>query len=211
LQAPKCGIIKAAVNLIKVIAQKQALNLVISSARHKGGKNKENGVKSCFPYCKTCILLYGLLGLHGLTAGVKPVRTLKWNFMRVKKISLNQDDNIYELNGENTIDFYRPQAKSFVIELIEIKNVESPSALEIEIKAGLSRRVIRLFQHRMKFLFQNGVFILDTSQIPEFSLNLEHINDYHYYIKVFPSGEDFSLTMYGVTDQTEQPSKFLRV
>lgn len=131
--------------------------------------------------------------------------------MRVKKISLNQDANIYELNGENTMDIFTPEAKSFAIELIEIKNVESPSSLEIEIKAGLSRRVIRLFQHRMKFLFQNGVFVLDTSQIPEFSINLEHIEDYHYYIKVFPSGENFSLTMYGVTDQAEQRTPLMSV
>jgi hypothetical protein len=131
--------------------------------------------------------------------------------MRVKKISLNQDDHIYELNGEHTIDFYRPPAKSFVIELIEIKDVESPSSLEIEIKAGLSRRVIRLYQHRMKFLYQNGVFILDTSQIPEFSINLEHINENHYYIKVFPNGEQFSLTMYGITDQVEQRIQFMAV
>lgn len=131
--------------------------------------------------------------------------------MRVKKISLNQADNVYELNGENTIEFNRPPARSFIIELLEIRDIESPSDLEIEIKAGLSRRVIRLYQHRMKFLYQNGVFILDTTQIPEFSINLEHIQDHHYYIKVFSNGNNFSLSMYGVTDQVEQAVKLIRV
>ena len=135
---------------------------------------------------------------------------LKNNLMVLTKITLHHKLNIFEFRKDHPSRTFPPMISNFKIELIEVKGVESPSILALEIKTGKEVKTIPLYKYRDKFLFQNKVFILNTSRISEFELDIVVTEESQFYIKVLPKNEKFKLTLYCVSDQHEHNLLYLQ-
>lgn len=132
------------------------------------------------------------------------------NLMVLTKITLHHKLNIFEFRKGHSSRTFSPTISNLKIELIEVKGVESPSILALEIKIGTEVRTIPLYKYRDKFLFQNKVFILNTSKIPDFDLDFTITDESQFYIKVLPKNEKFKLTLYCMTNQQEHDLLFLQ-
>lgn len=135
---------------------------------------------------------------------------LKNNLMVLTKITLHHKLNIFEFRKGHSSKTFSPTISNFKIELIEVKGVESPSILALEIKIGSEVRTIPLYKYRDKFLFQNKVFILNTSKIPDLDLDFTIMDESQFYIKVLPKNEKFKLTLYCMTNEQELDLLFLQ-
>lgn len=128
---------------------------------------------------------------------------LKNNLMVLTKITLHHKLNIFEFRKGHSARTFSPTISNLKIELIEVKGVESPSILALEIKTSTEVRTIPFYKFRDKFLFQNKVFILNTSRIPEFDLDFTITDESQFYIKVLPKNQKFKLTLYCMTNEQE--------
>lgn len=126
--------------------------------------------------------------------------------MTPKIIHFNQASNPYQLvdNDELLRWFATSKSTKFKIDLLEMK-VDNPSRFFIKLYGNQESIVIPLFKLRTKFLYQDGIYILDTSSLPYFSVDTS-ANDFE--IAVTPNDHKFDITMYGFTDHTQRGPKY---
>ena len=118
--------------------------------------------------------------------------------MTPKTISFDQKTNPFVLNDHWIRSFGAPASTKFKIHLLEMK-VDNPSRFTIILRGNGKSVTIPLFRLRTKFIHENGLFILDTSTLPYFTIDAS-TNDFE--IEVAPKDANFGVTIYGFTDQT---------
>jgi hypothetical protein len=126
-------------------------------------------------------------------------KTGKLQFTKANN-SINTD-----VDGKLLLEFASPKAKQLKIELIEISKIANPSDIQIEIVVdSVNLRLIHLYKHRSQFILQNDLFILDTKDLKDFTINLPNVI---FQITVH-SEKDFNMTVYYSTDQQKELHHF---
>ncbi len=119
-------------------------------------------------------------------------------------------DNLSFIVNRNESKNYRTLSvptfpKKFNIDLLEITGIENPSDITIEVLVNsYKQRLLKLYEFRTSFIFQNGYFILDTIDKKQFQFEMPNPREpeFDFSIKVI-SNQDFKMTMYYSTDQEQ--------
>src|SRR5687768_18566668 len=93
-----------------------------------------------------------------------------------------------------------PHPHKLTISLAEIYNIDTPSKLVISIMQNGHWVAMNLFQHRMKFVYQNGFFLLDTSENKYFQIDISN-RDFLIRVDAKKKEVNFNADLYGVTDK----------
>jgi hypothetical protein len=127
--------------------------------------------------------------------------------MRFKTFSFTHTKHIQKF-GETELRDYRMtnvKADKLKIDLIEIKEVDNPNDMEVEVVVSGQTTILKLYRHRSKIILKNGTFILDTSDL-DFGLNFTKIKDFRediVYIKI-NFDWDFEVKLYCSTNQESE-------
>ena len=72
---------------------------------------------------------------------------------------------------QDSFEYKRENVKEFKFQLLEIKTKEPPTNLEFHICDMVGNHYrFNLLQYRMKFIFQDGYYSLDLSELEEFKM-----------------------------------------
>lgn len=116
--------------------------------------------------------------------------------MQLGTIELNKENNKLDTEDETFFRQTLIHARQFKIELIEISNVKSPTSITLKMFSDQGRFRVPFYRHIKDFIHFNDSFILDTSTIPQFTLNPKE----GFLVEV-QSDEDFILKIFYSTDR----------
>ena len=123
------------------------------------------------------------------------------------KLFFDQTTHTIEAEKDETLlrHLSIPKATKIKIELLEFSGIDTPSDITIQVVFDTKRKyTIPLFRHRNKFLFQNNIFALDTSDMPQFDISL----DYYLFTMKVISQKNFKLTAYYSIDPPQEQQEF---
>jgi hypothetical protein len=93
--------------------------------------------------------------------------------IKIDKFELTESKPILKLSDELKAEFLRKS--KLKIELIEVEEIANPSDLILVITVeghGTTETPFYFYKHRTKFVFQNGRYILDTTNMDELLVQL---------------------------------------
>ena len=120
--------------------------------------------------------------------------------MYFKKIHLNKAENKYIPSTTDHDEYVEKKVQQIAIGVIEIGDVDTPSDLVLIITVKGEKFPIPLLKYRSKFLYQNQRFILDTSNIKEFTI----VHPMDFSIEVLTDLDFYNITMYYPIEQEER-------
>ena len=91
------------------------------------------------------------------------------------KYILNQENNTLSLT-ELANELAVTKTEKLSVRLLEISGVENPGDLTINIIENGDENVIPLARYRTRFVHENDQFLLDTSEVPFFNLDVSQPN-----------------------------------
>jgi hypothetical protein len=95
------------------------------------------------------------------------------NQIKIDKFELTKSEPNLKLSEE--LEMYFVRRNTLKIDLIEVEGIENPSDLILVLKVEgqtTTTTPFYFYKYRTKFIFQNGLFILDTSELEVLQLQL---------------------------------------